>query len=891
MASESRPQDEDVHVRIGHGRQSRGDGAAEACPAQQAGLRAAARTMSRKLFDLLSRWRGLRTSLVVAFVSLVIGASWWSAAFVTKTSRELALQEGQSRADQASLAVAQFAGHMLDDARSFRDLAQRWLTLDRPENEPARREIQLAMQLMISQEALPVRSLAIFDASGQLLWHSAEDVAPFAIGDLEHFKAMRAGQPGPFAGTVQNSRGSGAEVMPVAWSLQDRQGGFGGIASIQFVPAALGRQLEDLVEQPGEVMALLRLQGEMLARSSTGGSNRARQTLRHDLLARLRDSGASRLASRADADGQAVLVTMRRLGNSNMVAATLVDEATALAGAERLALLAHIAAAAASLAAIAMVLIGCALLRSHRVQREAALLRAGRGEVERLHGRLPAIIFHRDVEPDGRSRLLYRAGDTSAVIGWPVSRLPTTDDWSDLRHPDTPPLSQVMLQALRRGTHTVRWKLRQPNGGWRTMQTRIDRIASRADGGGEVVGCILDVTAQAEAESRAEALRDELRSTLALAPVVVFRARLWSCADCRLPQGRGCHQENFISGSLESVTGWTEATLGAAGGLGAVLDGWGLLLEEADALRRDRARSADMRLRRPDGTRMSVRLSINVVEDCGPEALAVVGYMIDISQQRLAEARAIASARLASLGEMSAGLAHELKQPLQAISLAASNTLTAVRRGNAEGAEQRLQRIVQHAQRAANVIENLRRFARGSEEGAPPESLAVGDVIEGALAVLGGTLRDAGIELRVTVAQDTPRLLGQLVSLEQVLTNLMMNARDAMAGLPAGMERRIRLSAGPGPEPGTVEIAVADSGGGIPPQVMARLFEPFVTTKGEEHGTGLGLSICHGLIGNMGGRIRAANEGPGAVFRITLRAAPSGEPDVAARQGVADAAA
>ena len=114
--------------------------------------------------------------------------------------------------------------------------------------------------------------------------------------------------------------------------------------------------------------------------------------------------------------------------------------------------------------------------------------------------------------------------------------------------------------------------------------------------------------------------------------------------------------------------------------------------------------------------------------------------------------------------------------------------------------------------------------------------------------------------------------MAQLVPLEQVLANLIANARDAFAGRPPGGARRLRIGAEQ--EGGQVRITVADTAGGIAQPVLDRLFEPFVTTKDAEKGTGLGLSICHGLVLGMGGTIEARNAGEGAVFSITLAAAP-----------------
>jgi C4-dicarboxylate-specific signal transduction histidine kinase len=171
------------------------------------------------------------------------------------------------------------------------------------------------------------------------------------------------------------------------------------------------------------------------------------------------------------------------------------------------------------------------------------------------------------------------------------------------------------------------------------------------------------------------------------------------------------------------------------------------------------------------------------------------------------------------------------------------------------------------------VIEHLRRFARGVEQGAQPVPVPVREAVDGAMALIGGGLRDAGIELVLELGAPPPVVRGHLVALEQVLGNLLMNARDAMAQLPEGRPRRLHVRAEHADAAEMVRLTVADTGGGLPEEVLGRLFEPFVTTKGPERGTGLGLSICHGLVQGMGGSISAANDNQGAVFTLLLPAA------------------
>ena len=285
----------------------------------------------------------------------------------------------------------------------------------------------------------------------------------------------------------------------------------------------------------------------------------------------------------------------------------------------------------------------------------------------------------------------------------------------------------------------------------------------------------------------------------------------------------------------------------------------------------------EWRMRQPDGSFTWIRTHMRRLSQRPDGGGEVVGYRVNITAERAAEARSLAAARLASLGEMAASLAHEMRQPLAVITLSVENAQRALARGDIAAAAPRLQRARDQALRAGTMIEHLRRFARGTEEAAPLAPVGLDLAVEGALALVGGALREAGIAVELELGTPPAVVLGHLVPLEQVLVNLLGNARDAMASLPPGARRRVRILAesAAGPQRDMVLLSVADSGGGVAPEaVLPRLFEPFVSTKGSERGTGLGLSICHGLVTAMGGTIAAANDAEGAVFRLALPVAP-----------------
>lgn len=328
----------------------------------------------------------------------------------------------------------------------------------------------------------------------------------------------------------------------------------------------------------------------------------------------------------------------------------------------------------------------------------------------------------------------------------------------------------------------------------------------------------------------------------------------------------------YRGGDVAAVTGWPAEYIAQLNDLttlaepGSPASSWRNNVADAEGL------AYEFRLRQPDGGWRWMSSSLRILERQANGSTLVVGYCVSIDALRAADARAAASARLTLLGDMGMGLAHELQQPLQALSLAAEIAALGLREGRSELIEPQLQAIVEQAARAAAIITHLRRFARGGDGEAILRPVRLADAINGTLEIVRGALERERITTEVSLDGAPEFILCDAVPLEQVLVNLLLNARDALAQLPPGAPRRIGVAASAG-DADEVRISVADSGGGIPDHIMSRIFEPFFTTKGPDRGTGLGLSVSHGLMMGMGGRIEAANDGPGAVLTLVLKAA------------------
>lgn len=227
------------------------------------------------------------------------------------------------------------------------------------------------------------------------------------------------------------------------------------------------------------------------------------------------------------------------------------------------------------------------------------------------------------------------------------------------------------------------------------------------------------------------------------------------------------------------------------------------------------------------------------------------------------------AARLSIVGEMASGLAHELNQPLAAITNYADGSEMRLRAGriDADALIEATRRIRQQAQRAAQVIQRMRAFVRKREP--VHVRLDVDEVVAETVELFEGPARRVGVAIEVVTGPGAPTVLADRVQLQQVLLNLLQNAVDATRD-QAGGARTVEVATSACG--GGAGVVVADRGTGIPPQVRPRLFEPFFTTKPD--GLGLGLALCRSIIDEHRGRLTAEdNPGGGTAMRLWLPAA------------------
>jgi C4-dicarboxylate-specific signal transduction histidine kinase len=237
---------------------------------------------------------------------------------------------------------------------------------------------------------------------------------------------------------------------------------------------------------------------------------------------------------------------------------------------------------------------------------------------------------------------------------------------------------------------------------------------------------------------------------------------------------------------------------------------------------------------------------------------------LEASNRRLAEAREelLRSERLASVGRLAAGIAHEVGNPLGAIGGYAELARAKLAAGtvDADAVDDFLRRIGTEAGRIDAIVRDLLDFARPAALALGP--VQVGAALEAAARLARMQVRWREVTLQVDLPADLPPVRADERRLSQVFLNLLLNAGDAMSG--AG---EVRVTGRR--RDGQVVVEVEDSGPGFRPEARLRLFDPFFTTKEPGQGTGLGLSVCHGLMASFGGTIEA-DEAPGGGARFTL---------------------
>ena len=272
--------------------------------------------------------------------------------------------------------------------------------------------------------------------------------------------------------------------------------------------------------------------------------------------------------------------------------------------------------------------------------------------------------------------------------------------------------------------------------------------------------------------------------------------------------------------------------------------------------------SCDYRARHRDGSWRTMRASASPLFDAENKLSGVIVSVRDITVEKKLEQQIIQSERLAAMGQMIGGFAHELNNPLTSI-LGMSELL---QEGEApESVRKQMVVLQQQARRAAEIVQNLMYFSRPPAPGKTPIDLS--ELVQRTLHLHAYSLRKSNITIDFLKEASLPPVSGDAHQLMQVFLNLILNSEQAMREVRDRGTLRIRIEK----QEKSVSVIFQDDGPGISPEILPNIFDPFYTTKRPGRGTGLGLSISKAILREHNGNVEAASgPGGGAVFTVTL---------------------
>ncbi len=436
----------------------------------------------------------------------------------------------------------------------------------------------------------------------------------------------------------------------------------------------------------------------------------------------------------------------------------------------------------------------------------------------------------------------------SEVLGYGEEEL-LAGSFLDIVHPDDVEATRAELARLERGMVTLAFESRhrRKDGAyaWLLWNARPDPVS------GLVYAAAQDITARKQAEAALRESEERFTELVTTIPEVFF------IADAHLGGTL------YVSPAYETIWGHTVESLrdDPLSWLEAVHeDDRARVLAGLERVNEDGRVEHEFRVVRPDGEVRLVKEVVTLIRNEDGVPIRHVGFGSDITEQRELEQELQHSRRLDAIGRLAGGVAHDFNNILTGV---AGYAELALGRGDVRGGLRNdLEEILGGARRASELTRQLLTFAR--RQVVQPTIVDLNDLIEGVNGFLRGAIRE-DVVVTTELGARLPRVKADPQQLEQVLMNLVLNARDAMPD--GGMLTISTRALGPG----EVALAVADTGVGMSDQVLSRLFEPFFTTKDVGKGTGLGLATAYGIVEDCGGRISVESSlGEGSVFTVVL---------------------
>ncbi|MBI2391931.1 MAG: PAS domain S-box protein [Deltaproteobacteria bacterium] len=441
---------------------------------------------------------------------------------------------------------------------------------------------------------------------------------------------------------------------------------------------------------------------------------------------------------------------------------------------------------------------------------------------------------------------------------------------SDLLDPRELEAAPLRRDELLAGASTITTRtFRMPDGG-----TRVLEVSAKLIGGGRLLGIARDVTERRETQEKLARSEASFRAVIENIPDAIAVHRDGAIVYANAAAGR-----MFGSEDLSDLLGRPIAEVVHPDDRPKMA----VRLRELQ-LGAPAVPFMEERLVRRDGSVVLASVgAMRVVFEGKPSIVAIAR---DITEQRRLNAQLAQADRLASIGTLAAGVAHEINNPLTYVMLhlEAISALAPQLRDAAPRLAEHAAAATEGAQRVARIVRDLRAFSRAEEDARGP--IEVHRAVELAISTAAHELKHRARVERVFT--EVPRVNASEGRVAQIVLNLLLNAAQA---IPEGHPDENRVTVRTATYDGEVHIAVADTGVGIAEEHLAHVFEPFFTTKPVGEGSGLGLSICHGLVAALGGRLLVESApSVGSTFTIVLPAAIADEPVLSQPQQPARAA-
>lgn len=497
------------------------------------------------------------------------------------------------------------------------------------------------------------------------------------------------------------------------------------------------------------------------------------------------------------------------------------------------------------------------------IKNQQQLAAAAHARLDNLIASSPAVIYVQHYV-EGALLPAFFSASLQPLLGWSLEDCDAGALVERIHPEDRALYFERTRQLLREGLVRARYRLRDSRGDYHWLLDEARLLRNDLGLPVEAVGLWLDVTEATLAAEQVRQSEERYRILVEDSPAMICRYRpdlILTFGNQPLAKYLECAPEDLPGVNLGS---WMSDVQRAD-----FVERLALLTPESPVS------TAEINLQLPGREHAWWVWSDRGVFDEHGKLIEVQAVGRDNTEVRRSQLQLTQSAKMATLGEMATGLAHEINQPLNVMRMAIVNVQKRLSNGDVQidYLTDKLNRIDAQVQRAAKVVDHMRVFGRRSE--IEQQLFNPASAIEGTLSLLAEGMRGKGVDLRISETAFEVQVRGYVDQLEQVLINLMVNARDALLGKresdPA-FKPWISIYAERDEE--KVRLWVEDSGGGIDPRLLERIFEPFFTTKPVGIGTGLGLSVSYGIIENMGGHLSVCNSADGARFCIELPIAP-----------------